>query len=66
MPCALNAANEIAVGAFLHNRIAFHHIYKIIEKTMQTVDLIRQPTLSDINCTNAQARLVAQNLLTNA
>jgi len=66
MPCALNAANEIAVNAFLHNRLAFNHIPNVIEKTMATIDFISHPTLTDIYHTNAQSRVVAQNLLTNS
>jgi 1-deoxy-D-xylulose-5-phosphate reductoisomerase len=34
MPCVLNAANEVAVAAFLDRRIGFREIHRIIEKTM--------------------------------
>jgi len=64
MPCALNAANEVAVQAYLNDRIAFHRIPHIIEKTMQSVNFIRQPMLTDIYSTDTFARNVAQNLLT--
>ena len=64
-PCALNAANEVAVSAFLYDLIPFHHIPLIIEKTIETIDFIPHPTLTDINETNIQASLVAQNLLKN-
>ena len=63
-PCILNAANEIAVEAFLSDRISFYQIPAIIEKTMQTVDFISHPAFIDIQHTNAESRRVAQNLLT--
>ena len=61
IPCALNAANEIAVKAFLEDRISFHHIPQVIEKTIQTLFFIPNPTLSDIIATDAQARIIATN-----
>jgi len=64
MPCVLNAANEVAVNAFLNDRIFFHQIPLLIEKTMQAISFIIKPTLIDIYSTNIQARNVAQNLLT--
>ncbi len=48
MPAVLNAANEVAVEAFLQNRIGFTSIAKIIEKTMQRHRLIKQPALAAI------------------
>ena len=65
-PCTLNAANEVAVRAFLYDQIPFHHIPIIIEKTIETIHFIPQPTFADINETNIQASLVAQNLLKNS
>jgi 1-deoxy-D-xylulose-5-phosphate reductoisomerase len=35
MPAVLNAANEVAVAAFLENRIGFRQIHRVIDKTMQ-------------------------------
>ena len=35
MPATLNAANEIAVAAYLHEHIAFHHIAEVIRGTME-------------------------------
>ncbi len=48
MPAVLNAANEIAVGAFLQERIAFMQIPEIIEKTMRMHEPVSNPSLSDI------------------
>ena len=64
MPCALSAANEIAVTAFLDERISFHHIPKVIEQTIQSIFFIPKPSLSDIIATDSQSRYLAQNLLT--
>ena len=47
MPCILNAANEIAVQAFLTERIGFNQIPEVIEKSMQTSFFIKKPTLED-------------------
>jgi 1-deoxy-D-xylulose-5-phosphate reductoisomerase len=38
MPCALNAANEIAVRAFLNNEIKFNQMYQVIVKTLETIN----------------------------
>jgi 1-deoxy-D-xylulose-5-phosphate reductoisomerase len=62
-PCILNAANEIAVEAFLKDQISFHQISLIVEKTIQKISFIPQPTLADIHNTDTESRLVAQNLL---
>ena len=64
IPCALNAANEVAVDAFLRDRISFHHIPALIQKTLQATPPIPQPALADIMDTNILARNLAQNLLT--
>ncbi|MEX1193091.1 MAG: 1-deoxy-D-xylulose-5-phosphate reductoisomerase [Brumimicrobium sp.] len=45
--CALNAANEITVQAFLENRIGFLDIAKINETTMRQVKMINKPTYDD-------------------
>ncbi len=47
MPCILNAANEIAVGAFLDERIGFLDIPEVIEHCMGTVSFIRNPQYDD-------------------
>ncbi|MEP6676842.1 MAG: 1-deoxy-D-xylulose-5-phosphate reductoisomerase, partial [Ferruginibacter sp.] len=40
VPCVLNAANEIAVWAFLHNRVGFLDITAVVEQTMQNIAFI--------------------------
>ncbi|MFA5168997.1 MAG: 1-deoxy-D-xylulose-5-phosphate reductoisomerase, partial [Candidatus Omnitrophota bacterium] len=56
MPAVLNAANEIAVEAFLAGRIGFLGISKIIEKTMRLHSLVCKPVLADIFAADAWAR----------
>lgn len=48
LPAVLNAANEVAVDAFLNHRISFVKIPKIIEKTMAEHAIIQDPDISDI------------------
>lgn len=46
-PCVMNAANEIAVQAFLEDRIGFLEIPTLIEGMMESMEIIQQPTLED-------------------
>ncbi len=46
-PCVLNAANEVAVQLFLHDKISFASIPDHVEKIMAKVDYIAKPTLED-------------------
>lgn len=55
MPCIMNAANEVAVKAFLEDRIGFYDIPDIIEKTMAGVDFVKEPDLDTIFKTNDEA-----------
>lgn len=61
--CVINAANEIAVDAFLHGKILFTDIYPVISKTLETVSFIASPTYDDYVATNTEARRVAESLL---
>ena len=63
MPAVLNAANEIAVEAFLGFKIGFNMIPKVIEKTMKKHRALRNPSLSDLLETDAWARQKAEELL---
>jgi len=56
LPCVMNAANEIAVYAFLKNRIGFLEMTDLIEKTMQQVPFINKPTLEEYFESDAEAR----------
>ena len=59
MPCIMNAANEIAVAAFLADRIGFMHIAETVAHTMQHIAFVAQPTYDDYVMTNDEARLCA-------
>ena len=63
MPCILNAANEIAVWAFLRNRIGFLDMTAIVEKTMQNVAFIEKPTLQEYFDSDGEARNFAASLI---
>ena len=63
LPCVLNAANEIAVYAFLRNRIGFLDMTDVIERTMDHVRFISEPTLSEYFESDAEAREFAASLI---
>lgn len=63
MACALNAANEIAVQAFLEEKISFLQIPEINEKTMHAVASKGVPTLADFVAVDTEARRFAQGLI---
>ena len=61
--CILNAANEVAVDAFLHEKIQFLDIARINEATMLGVPMIQQPGYSDYVQSDALARVFAEGLI---
>ena len=63
MPCILNAANEIAVFAFLRNKIGFLDITAMVEKTMDKIPFIEMPTLAEYLESDAEARNYAASLI---
>ena len=63
MACIMNAANEEAVSAFLHDRIGFYGITDIVAECMDGVDFVGEPTLEDIFATNDAARRRAQEII---
>jgi 1-deoxy-D-xylulose-5-phosphate reductoisomerase len=63
VPCVLNAANEIAVFAFLRNRLGFLDMTDVIDRTMQKVAFIEKPTLEDYFESDAEAREYAASLI---
>lgn len=60
MPCILNAANEIAVQAFLEGKIRFTDMPKIAEQTMQKASWSDTPDLKTLVATNSEARAIAE------
>jgi len=63
MPCILNAANDIAVHAFLNEKIGFLQITDIIEKSMNVIPLINKPVLNDYFETDKITRAKANELV---
>ncbi|KAA6309107.1 1-deoxy-D-xylulose 5-phosphate reductoisomerase, partial [termite gut metagenome] len=63
MPCIVNAANEIAVSAFLQDAIGFFDMSDIIEKTMNIVSYIKKPSYDDYVMTNTEAVCIAKEQL---
>lgn len=63
LPCVLNAANEIGVWAFLHNRIGFLDITAVVEQTMQKVAFIEKPNLDEYFESDGEARNFAASLI---
>ena len=63
LPCVMNAANEIAVYAFLRNRINFLDMTDVIEKTMQKITFIEKPTLEEYFESDGEARNFAADLI---
>jgi 1-deoxy-D-xylulose-5-phosphate reductoisomerase len=62
-PCILNAANEVAVEAFLGKRIGFLAIPDLIEQTLGKSEFIEAPSLEEYVETDLRARLVANELM---
>jgi 1-deoxy-D-xylulose-5-phosphate reductoisomerase len=63
LPCILNAANEIAVFAFLQNRIGFLDITELIERTINKIPFIEKPTLQELFDSDGEARTFAATLI---
>ncbi len=63
LPCIMNAANEIAVWAFLRNRIGFLDMMAVVEQAMQKITFIEKPTLEDYFESDAAAREFAASLI---
>ncbi len=63
IPCVLNAANEVAVKAFLEGRIGFYGITDLVDRCLAGADFVADPTLEDIFFTNNETALKAQELI---
>ena len=63
IPCVLNAANEIAVYAFLKNRIGFLDMTEVVERAINTIPFIENPTLDELLESDAEARSFAASLM---
>ncbi|WP_420149882.1 1-deoxy-D-xylulose-5-phosphate reductoisomerase [Spirosoma sp.] len=58
-PCIINAANEVAVDAFLHDRLGFLEISEIIESCLAKTTFVQAPTYEDYVSTDDEARRLA-------
>ncbi|MGZ8508779.1 MAG: 1-deoxy-D-xylulose-5-phosphate reductoisomerase [Chitinophagaceae bacterium] len=63
LPAVMNAANEIAVFAFLRNRVNFLDMTDVIEKTMNKVSFVQEPTLEEYFESDGMARNYAADLI---
>lgn len=63
MPCILNAANEVAVAAFLRGEISFTGIARLISQVMEKTHFIPTVTLDDLIASNLEAASSARSLL---
>lgn len=63
MPCILNAANEIAVAAFLQDKIGFLNMSDLIADCMEKITFVSNPTLEDYIATDEATRKLANELL---
>jgi 1-deoxy-D-xylulose-5-phosphate reductoisomerase len=63
MPCVLNAANEIAVAAFLQDKIGFLNMSDLIADCMEKINFVANPRLEDYVSTNEETRMLAKKIL---
>lgn len=63
MPCVLNAANEVAVAAFLKDEIGFLAMSDLVEHCMNTVPFIANPKLEELIASDERTRIIAQAYL---
>ncbi len=63
LPCTFNAANEVAVNAFLRGRIKFLQIYDVIEKVLSRRKVLNNPTLEDLIAEDSEARRLAEKFI---
>lgn len=63
LACIINAANEVAVDAFLHDKVSFLGMSDLIEKAMGKVHFIQKPTLDDYINTDEATRALVNDLI---
>jgi len=63
IPCVLNAANEVAVSNFLHEKIRFVQISEIVEKTIERVNFREHLTIEEYVETDKEARKIAEEMI---
>lgn len=65
MPCVLNAANEIAVEAFLNERITFMGIPAVVADTMAEHEVLKGETIEEVISASEWARKKAEEIINN-
>jgi 1-deoxy-D-xylulose-5-phosphate reductoisomerase len=63
MPCIVNAANEVAVDAFLKDQVRFLGISEVIESAMQRASFVQNPTYDDYVATDYETRRIATEMI---
>lgn len=66
IPCILNAANEVVVDAFLHDKVGFLAMSDVIEETMSKVQFVKTPNISDYISSDEEARRFASEIIKKA
>ena len=61
--CILNAANEVAVEAFLNDKIGFLNMSDLIDNCLEKITFVKSPTIEDYIETDQQTRLLANKLI---
>lgn len=61
--CSLNAANEIAVAAFLQDKVKFLEMSALIEQSMDKISFIKNPSLEDLIATDRETRIISEELI---
>jgi 1-deoxy-D-xylulose-5-phosphate reductoisomerase len=59
MPCILNAANEVAVAKFLEGKIGFTEMSNLIERCMENIPYLAEPSLEALLETDRETRQLA-------
>jgi len=63
MPCVLNAANEVAVAGFLEDKIGFLKMTYLVERCLEKMDFIKEPSYEDYVNTDKETRIKALELI---
>ena len=65
MPCIMNAANEVAVSAFLSGKIGFLQIPEVVEYAMGKVAFITDPGIEELEISDKQSRVTSGKFIIN-
>jgi 1-deoxy-D-xylulose-5-phosphate reductoisomerase len=65
VPCIANAANEVAVEAFLKSKIGYKDISSVVEQSIEKIDYIEHPNLEDYIKTDRETRQMASEIILN-